>query len=216
MPAISEEKLHFVRELYYGRMYSAREIASTLNVSIDAVYYFMRHHSIVRRNLSEQNKAVFERKQPSFHLKKKLSNEEKKLKTIGTVLYWGEGYKTEKAMGVDFANSDSAMVMIFTEFLRKVCGIDNTRLRIFLYCYADQDKERLMRFWSTLLDVPRKQFTKPYTRKDFRKEKSGKMPHGLVHVRYSDKKLLTVIKNWIEEHKKIYCVGTQVVNEGKL
>ena len=27
------------------------------------------------------------------------------------------------------------------------------------------------------------------------------MPYGLVHIRYADKKLLTVIKKWIEEYK---------------
>ena len=50
----------------------------------------------------------------------------------------------------------------------------------------------------------------------FRKGKENKMPYGLVHIRYNDKKLLFLVKQWIKEYKDTHCVGTQVVNEDAL
>lgn len=47
--------------------------------------------------------------------------------------------------------------------------------------------------------IPKSQFTKPYVRNDFRKEKEGKMKCGMVHIRYADKKLLAQIMKWMEE-----------------
>ena len=35
-------------------------------------------------------------------------------------------------------------------------------------------------------------------------EKKLKMPYGLVHIRYSDKKLLLLIKKWIDDYKEKY------------
>ena len=67
---------------------------------------------------------------------------------------------------------------------------------MYLYCYANQNAESLKKFWSTLSGVPLKQFPKPYVRQDFKKEKIGKMPHGLIHVRYFDKKLYIQFEQW--------------------
>jgi len=44
--------------------------------------------------------------------------------------------------------------------------------------------------------VPVQQFTKPYVRKDYKIEKIDKMPYGLVHIRYADKKLYLQIEKW--------------------
>ena len=122
-------------------------------------------------NYTEHNAHIptwFARKPLSFSLKSKLSPEERKLKVIGIILYWGEGYKATKAIGVDFANSDSSMIFIFLKFLREVCGVNEDKLRIYLYCYSNQNIDKIRRYWSRLLKVPIKQFSKPYVRKDFR------------------------------------------------
>ena len=204
MGTISEKKLEFVKNLYFKKLYSAREVADVLNISIDAVYYFMRRQDIKRRGLSEQNKIVFERKPISFRVKSKLSQEDQKLKTVGVVLYWGEGYKAASSAGIDFTNSDPHMIAVFTHFLRRICGVNPDRLRVLLYCYSNQDVTKLIQFWSSLTNIPKKQFTKPYVRQNFKGKGIGKMPHGLVHIRYMDKKLLILMREWIGEYKKQY------------
>lgn len=195
---------------------SMQAIASRLGISIDAVCYFMRKHSLKRRTTSESGTIKFERKPLSYRINNKLSTSGKKLKLAGIMLYWAEDYKTAKSNGIDFANSDINMVITFVNFLRKTCGIDEKRLRVLLYCYSNQNSKRLIDFWSNLIKIPKSQFTKPYVRNDFRPGKESKMKYGMVHIRYSDKKLLTLLMEWIDEFKREFCVGTQVVNEGGL
>ena len=112
------------------------------------------------------------------------------------MLYWAEGAKSRHT--VDFSNSDSNMIKLFLKGLRTIYRINEKRLRIYLYCYCNQNIKYLVSYWSTLLNIPPNQFSKPYIRKDFDERKINKMPHGLVHIRYSDKKLLMQIKAEID------------------
>lgn len=204
MATLPANKLELVRKLYYKQQLSAREIAQSLNVSLDAVYYFMRYNGLARRNRSEFNRALFNRKTPSFKLKKKLSVKDKQLKALGTMLYWAEGFQSDGADIVDFANSKPAMISLFLKFLRRICGVDESKLRVYLYCYSNQDVQGLIDYWSRLTGIPKSQFTKPYVRQDFRAEKVGKMKYGLIHVRYYDKKLLELFRKWTEEYVEEY------------
>ena len=111
----------------------------------------------------------------------------------------GEGSKWDGEKIVDFANSDPEMIVVFMKFLRNVCGIDESRLRAYLYCYANQKPKELENYWSKLTSIPQKFFYKPYIKKGFKAEKSGKMKHGLIHIRYNDKKLLLALREWIRE-----------------
>lgn len=202
MSTIDEKKTGIIKNLYYRDKLSVEDIADRLNVSIDAVVYFMRKNNLVRRKSHETNSIKFEKAAPSFKLRKVDTEYLRTLKTVGTILYWAEGYKAGKDM-VDFANSDKDMIALFLKFLRKICGVDEKKLRVYSYFYANQNIAKNTNFWSKITKINKKQFTKPYIRKDYRKEKIDKMPHGLIHIRYSDKKLLNLIKDWIEDYKRI-------------
>ena len=102
---------------------------------------------------------------------------------------------------VDFANSDKDMILLFLKFLRRVCGIDEKKLRVYSYFYSNQDISKNINYWSKLTRVSKKQFSKPYIRDGFKEEKRDKMPYGLIHIRYNDKKLLNLILSWIGEYK---------------
>lgn len=205
-----------VKRWYYRDTLTMREIGERLGVSLDAMVYFMRHHTLSRRTLLQANKVRFDKKPPSFKSRAHLFSLQE-LKAIGAMLYWGEGYKNStKNSAVDFANSDSGMISLFLTFLRKVYCINEAQLRVYLYCYADQDVNHLIHHWSSLTRIPKERFSKPYVRKDFR-ENGRKMEHGLIHIRYYDKKLLLEILRLIEYYKSKYQrAGTQVVNEGGL
>lgn len=202
MATLSRRELHNVKTLYYRQKLSAPEIARVLKVPLNAVYYFMRRHHLVRRNLSEQNRVRFDKKPESFKVRSPLNFRDKELKILGVMLYWAEGFKSPNAVGVDFANSNPDMISLFLKFLRRICGINESKLRVYLYCYSDQNVKSIIHFWSTLTSIPKQQFTKPYVRSDFKKEKSGKMKYGLIHVRYHDKKLLNLINLWIADYVK--------------
>ena len=205
MGSINSKKLILIKRLYYKELWSMKKIADNLNVPWGAVYYFMRRYNLKRRTFSEENKIRFLRKEPSFCIKQNLSNYEKRLKMIGVVLYWSEGSKGgQRQESVDFVNSDPAMMKVFINFLRNICGINEKKLRVLLYCYANQDINHLLTFWSKLTNIPKSQFSKPYVRKDFKEDKKDKMKYGLIHIRYHDKKLFLLIKDWIEELKIKY------------
>jgi len=177
-----------------------REIAELLGVSTDAVVYFMRRQGIARRTPSENNAIRFEQKHPSFKVK---SSTNKYLEAFGTALYWAEGAKSKSAGGIDFANSDPKMIAFFLAFLRDRYTLDEKRLRVFLYCHSRKDIQNLIRFWSHLTRIPHSQFTNPYIQSGS-DSKKHKMPYGLVHIRYYDKKLLNDVKNLIQSYVRGY------------
>lgn len=196
---IPSTKLSLIRKLYCDQSLSAKEVAESLGETTDAVYYFLRRNLIPRRSAREQNALRFARKPLSFKIKSNLSNFDTKLFVAGVALYWAEGSKWKGEKSVDFANSDSQMVVVFVRFLRQICGVNEARLRCYIYCYQNQNIEEIVRYWSELTNIPDKQFTKPYVRKDFKLSKSGKMPYGLIHIRYSDKRLLDKMRGWMAE-----------------
>ena len=198
MAQISNNQINLIRSLYWDKKLTALEISKRLGVGIDAVMYFMRKNKIKRRSLVEANAILFQNKKLSFNEQTKLSPYQKELKLTGLILYWGEGYKTDKSSGIDFANSDPDMIAIFIKFLRVIYRVDEKRFRILLYCYTDQDIKSLIKFWSELTNILPEQFSKPYVRKDF-KENSRKMKYGMIHIRYADKKLFLCIMKSIEE-----------------
>lgn len=192
-----------IKKLYYQDKLSTTEIGRKLKISPWAVLRAMRRMELKPRTIKEANNNLFARKKPSFCIKKNLTVAEQKLKMAGTMLYWAEGGKSlGRYWTVDLANSDPEMVRIFLKFLRKICAINEKRLRVQLYCYANQDIEKIKNYWYKVTNIPKNQFIKPYIRKDFRAEQKDRMQHGLVHVRYCDKKLLLTIENWIKEYCK--------------
>lgn len=194
-----------IEKLYHKEGLSTIEIAKKLNVSVWAVLGFMRRNKIARRTFKEANSINFDKKPLSFSIKKKLNPREEKLKMAGVILYWGEGAKLRgKNASIDFANSNSVMIKVFVRFLREICGVDEKRLRVYLYCYSNQDIESLLNYWYKITCIPLHQFTKPYVRKDFLPEKIGTMEYGMIHVRYADKKLLIQMDNWIKEYSELF------------
>jgi hypothetical protein len=197
MGMIPQEKLKELKDLYYGRKYCMREVAKALGVGMNAVTNFMDRNNLPRRSFSEIDADRFARKKPSFSIRKVTTEIQKRMQIAGVMLYWCEGFKSPKGAVVDFVNSDPDMIRVFLRFLRSNYKLQESKLRVLLYGYSDQDIPKLIRFWNNVTHIPKKQFTKPYIRKDFRKD-GRKMPYGLIHVRYADKKLLLELKRLIQ------------------
>lgn len=182
------------------------DIAKYFGVSTDAILYAMRKYNIPRRSFKEASKKSFENKKMTF--KRRNIKGQKKITTeiILAMLYWGEGFKGHKDSNlatVDFANSDPEMIRMYIKAFRAIYKFDENKLRVLLYCYSNQNIPSLISFWSKLTRIPKSQFTKPYVRRDFRKNVRV-MKYGLIHIRYSDKKLLIDIKNLIDYVKSKY------------
>ncbi len=67
------------------------------------------------------------------------------------MLYLGEGFKGEYT---GMANSDPLIMRSFVSFLIKDCVVPTNKIRCSLYLRADQDFDRLRKFWSKELNLP--------------------------------------------------------------
>lgn len=204
-----------IESLYCDKKYTIKEMANYLNISFWSVYNIMRKYNISRRDRSEAGYNFYKIK-PQFELKSNLSISDEKLKIAGIMLYWAEG--TLKGSTVDFANSNPEMIQIFLKFLREICGVSKDRLRVYLYTYTYQNLEAIKKYWRKATGIPLRQFTKPYIRTGNSNLSGRKLPFGLIHIRYNDKKLLGLIKSWIEEYKygSLRWAGTQAAKGGRL
>ena len=211
----TRDRLGKLRHLYNSGL-SMRESGEKLGVSVWAVNAAMRRHGITRRKVSETRKIQFLKSPLSYHKKEKLSSAEKSLLLAALMLYWAEGAKTFGGGKVDFANSDESMVKIFLSCLRQIYQVNEKRIRVSLYCYSNQNVQSLVEYWTNILHLPKKQFFRPYVRSDYDPKKVNKMTRGLVHIVYSDIRLL---KQILEEIGKIACslkLGYSSGNEGGL
>lgn len=201
-----------IKKMYIDDGLSASEIGVQVDMTVWQVIRILKKNFVPRRKASETISLKFNRSSLSYKFKQNLNDSERSLWHAGLMLYWAEGYKAGTTL-VDFANSDTEMVQVFLRLLREIYQVDEDRIKIYLYCYANQNPESLVLFWSNLLKISEQKFSKPYVRNDFKLSKIGKMRHGLVHVRYSDKRLLEQIKLDIDKIVGELSRNTQAVNE---
>jgi len=194
--------LEVLNNLYWGEKYSLLRIAKEYGINPSSVLKKMKRYGIKRRSLSESAYLSYLNK-PQFSIRNDLKEAEKILLVAGIMLYWAEG--TLQGDTIDFANSKPEIIKIFLAFLRKICGVAETRLRVYIYAFSDQDIEEIKKFWEKTTGIPKSQFVKPYIREARHSiERKRRMKYGLIKIRYSDKKLLGLIKNWIEQYTKIF------------
>ncbi len=186
-----------VKSLYWNKKYNVAETANKLGISVWSLYDFMRKNDISRRSFSQAN-YVANKNKPQFRKKDNLSISQQKLKIAGIMLYWAEG--TTKGSTVDMVNSNPDMIKLFLKFLREICGVDERRLRVYLYSYSYDDTIEVKAYWHNITKISLNQFTKPYIREGNLNLSKRKLPYGLVHIRYNDKRLLNLIKSWIDEY----------------
>lgn len=161
----------------------------------------MKKYGIKRRSLSESG-YLFHSDKPRFCIKKVLNRKEENLLIAGIMLYWAEG--TLKRDTIDLANSNPDIIKVFLKFLRRICGIDESRLRAYLYVFSDQNIEEIKEYWEKITGISKTQFIKPYVREiKSSSERKRRMKYGLIKIRYSDKRLLCIIKKWIEKYIEI-------------
>jgi len=187
-----------LEQLYWKNQYSLSQIAKEYGINTASVLKRMKKHGIKRRSLSESG-YLFHGDKPVFKIKKTLNCSDEKVLVAGTMLYWAEG--TLKRDTVDFANSNPEIIKVFLKFLREICGINESRLRAYLYIFSDQDVHKIRKYWEEVTKIPEWQFIKPFIRET--KSSNGRkrrMEYGLVKIRYSDKKLLSTIRQWIEKY----------------
>ncbi len=103
---------------------------------------------------------------------------------ICSLMYWCEGVKNIHS-SVRFTNSDEKVVRTFLKLLRRSFNLDEKKFRVCVHLHSYHDPETQIRLWSEITKIPRKQFIKP-----FQKRNSGKRIregyNGCAAVTYHD------------------------------
>lgn len=200
--AISENIQNKIVKLYVKERLSAMQIAEKLAVSSSTVCYWLRKKNVEKRSISEAVTDLYLTKfnKKPFELKKVVSKFDNELKASGVMLYWGEGAKTGNT--VKFANSDPEMIKVFLNFLRRICGIHEDRLKALMHIYPDQNENELKAFWSKIASIPINRFYRSHVHEGKIGTYKNKSHWGTIAINYPDKKLLKVLLSWIDQYKK--------------
>ena len=107
---------------------------------------------------------------------KQISKDNNHLKIYCALLYWCEGGKTDR-YGVRFINSDPALIKTFLNLFRKSFRVDERKFRVLLHLHDYHDGEKQKNFWTSVTNIPKKQFLKifwkPHTSKRIRDNYQG-------------------------------------------
>ena len=112
----------------------------------------------------------------------------------GIIIWWSEGtksrrdkrWKTAKTYPIEVTNTNSEIIKLFLDFLRKDLKIDNERIYLQLQIHKGDDREYLEDYWSKLTKIPRRSFQKTIIRPAGNKIGKSK---GTCKIRFSDKDL---------------------------
>jgi predicted DNA-binding protein YlxM (UPF0122 family) len=182
-----------LKTLYYNKNLSMMDIAHSLNTTHARVYYWFKRHNIKRRSWSE---SAYVKQNPNgdpFQIKDKLTAKEKELLLASLMLYWAEGNRTNKH-SIQLANLDHRILKIFVEFLRKICGIHENKITLYVQLYRKFNKEQAETYWSKTLKIPRSQIiVNPHTDKRSKGEEQ-RSKFGIARIQIHNYKL----KNWLD------------------
>lgn len=143
----------------YGRGLSMMDIAKKLSKSHHQVVYWMNKYGIPRRSWSD---ATYIKRNPNgdpFHIKEKLTPEERELKGLGLGIFWGEGNKKNK-ISVRVGNTDPLLILQFIKFLERICGVKKEKLSFSLIVFNDANPKKALKFWASNLKIIPKRFGK--------------------------------------------------------
>ena len=190
-----------IARMYLEDKLSAAQIGERVQLSTGKVRYILTRNGIPKRSLNEaitQVNITRFHKVP-FRLRPNLSVGENDLKVTGIMLYWGEGAKTGGSLKL--ANSNPELIKAFLLFLRNICGVDEERIKLLIHMYPDQNWEFLKKFWGSVTGIPPENLYKPQVLKGKKGTYKNKSVYGTATIHYSDKKLLKLVIDWIDEYK---------------
>lgn len=196
-----------------GMSYS--QIKKIIKVSKSTLSLWLRNYPLSKqriRELRDWNEQRIERCRETKRKKKekRLNDFYKEQKKIifpfskkesylaGLFLYWGEGKKSDSTK-LSVSNTDPSVIKFFIAWLTKSLKVPKEKLKIHLHLYKDMDIKKEIRFWLKALNIPKKQFNKPYIKKSSRKaiNHKGGFGHGTCNVnlgnaRLSEKTLMAI------------------------
>lgn len=98
----------------------------------------------------------------------------------GVLLYWGEGAKTDRILGI--VNSDERLLNLFIAWTRAHLDRE-AEFVLALNLHADNDESAARAHWKRALDVETPEFTKTFIKPDGTGHRKNHLPWGVCRVR---------------------------------
>lgn len=188
-----------------GKSYS--QIKEILKVSKSTLSLWLKDYPLSQariRELRDNNEQRIEnycqtrRRKKEERLSKCLKEEEKiifpinekELYIAGLFLYWGEGSKT-RCVELALSNTNPAVIKFFIYWLTSSLKVPKERLTVRLHLYKDMDINSEFKYWSKKIDIPIKQFKKPYVKDTslININYKGGFGHGTCNLRVGNARL---------------------------
>lgn len=122
------------------------------------------------------------------------------LKLVGTALYWAEGYKKSN-WNIVFSNSDPTLIRIMVDFFRKVCKIDEYKIKGQVQIHPNISDRKAILYWSRISKIPTDRFRKSILqvpRSSQQKRRPRTLPYGTFRICINDVRLVNQIKGWMQ------------------
>ncbi|PIR57619.1 MAG: hypothetical protein COU71_02940 [Parcubacteria group bacterium CG10_big_fil_rev_8_21_14_0_10_38_31] len=189
-----------------GKSYS--QIKEVLNVAKSTLSYWLKDYPLSEEKIKElrdknpiriekyratrakQKKDRLDEVYKEERRKKLLPSSKRDLFIAGLFLYWGEGGKTVESR-LTVSNTNPAVIKFFVKWLNECLDVSLANIKIYLHLYNDMDIKKEIEFWVRELNIPQKQFRKPYVKKSSSKRINYKIrfSHGTCNAMVGDVRL---------------------------
>jgi len=182
------------KQMSYG------QIKKILRVSKSTLSLWLRNYPLPEEKIKElqKNEAVIEKIRSTKRKKREkrlreiyrvqrrliLPLKKQEFFLLGLGLYWGEGTKS-KTDGLIISNTDPSVINFFICWLNKSLGVPREKMRVQLHLYNDMNVGEEVEYWTKILNLPPKQFARPYIKKTSIKRinHKGGFGHGTCNLR---------------------------------
>ena len=204
---LSKEKIKKIK-LLRQKGYSLPEIYKEVKVGYGTVFRYIQDIKILpeyRKIWHEKQGGSVKRmkireqqaEKKAFETIPSLSNKEKMI--FLSALYWGEGGKAD----FNLMNTDPELIKVFIQGLKEVFNISPDRLRVSIRIYEDLDRNKCLKFWSEITNVPIDKFVNVNVLQGIKK---WKLEYGICRVRMlKGGDMLKYMKALNRRIKELFC-----------
>jgi hypothetical protein len=188
-----------LEKMYVENKMSLSEISNALNTSIGSIVWWMNKFEIERRDRSQANYEKYNKSGDPFRISNIDTIHKAVLYGLGVGIFWGEGNKVSKT-SLRVGNTDPILLKTYIEFLHKICGVKDEKIRFGLQIFNDSNPMSAKEFWIENLKIRPDQFMKtisiiPSQGKGTYKKKN---PYGVVTIYVNNIKLVDWMHNQLK------------------
>jgi hypothetical protein len=111
-------------------------------------------------------------------------------KLLLSILYLGEGSKTKSTEHLSLGSSNPGIILLYLSLLKTCFEIDNSKFRVRIQCRADQNLNKLEKYWLKVTRISKKQFYPTYIdKRTINKPTLLKTYKGVCVIMYFDRSI---------------------------